>query len=254
MNTIPFTKIAVSAVITGVALSGVAAFGTVTPGTPGRDVTSGLDNDNATNTFIQPPGVTAQQHMNNGDVLFGRQNDDLLIGNLGSDTLVAGPGDDIMIGGPDNFTPPNNDVALGETGSDVFVWAPGDGSDAFAADKGFDTMIFANLETRANGSPQLEWFHGRRIPRVDITGQPAQSCQIVPVPARERLGAQFLVRFLVSNAITVTVRQKDVERVLCPSSNARRLEVADLTSAHPSFHSVPVGHFHGTVGAIVAKP
>ena len=97
-----FTTLALAV---GIALSGAAAFATVAPGTPGKDVTRGLDNDNATNTFIQPPGVTAQQHMNNTDVLFGRESGDLLIGNLGSDTLVAGEGPDILVGGPDNFAP-----------------------------------------------------------------------------------------------------------------------------------------------------
>src|SRR3954452_25253782 len=98
----PARNLSILALVTGIALSGLTAFATVAPGTAGKDVTRGLNNDNATNTFIQPPGVTAQQHMNNTDVLFGRQNDDLLIGNLGSDTLVAGSGADIMIGGPDN--------------------------------------------------------------------------------------------------------------------------------------------------------
>ena len=69
-------------------------------GTPGKDVTQGLDNDNATNTFIQPPGVTAQQHMNNTDVLFGRESGDLLIGNLGERHAGGGAGDDILVGGP----------------------------------------------------------------------------------------------------------------------------------------------------------
>jgi hypothetical protein len=250
----PARNLSILALVTGIALSGLTAFATVAPGTAGKDVTRGLDNDNATNTFIQPPGVTAQQHMNNTDVLFGRANDDLLIGNLGSDTLVAGSGADIMIGGPDNFTPPNNDVALGETGNDVFIWAPGDGSDAYAADTGFDTMIFANLVTRANGSPQLEWFHHRRIPRVDISDKPTQSCEIVRVPASEHLGAQFLVRFLVNDVITVTVRQKDVEQVLCPGADGNKLERANLTQAHPTFHTVRLDRIHGVVGAIVAKP
>lgn len=246
-----FTTLALAA---GIALSGAAAFATVAPGTAGKDVTRGLDNDNATNTFIQPPGVTAQQHMNNTDVLFGRESGDLLIGNLGSDTLVAGEGPDILVGGPDNFAPPNNDVLLGETGDDVNIWAPGDGSDAFAADTGRDTMIFAPFVTRANGDLKLEWFNHRRIPRVDITDKPTLSCDIVKVPASEHLGAQFLVRFLVNDVITVTVRQKDVEQVLCPSGEDNKLARADLTRTHPTFHLVRVDHLRGLVGAIVAKP
>jgi hypothetical protein len=246
--------LSIIAIATGMALSGAAAYGTVAPGTPGNDVTRGLDNDNAANTFIQPAGVTAQQHMNNTDVLFGREGGDLLIGNLGSDTLVAGEGLDILVGGPDNFTAPNNDVMLGEEGNDINIWAPGDGSDAFAADTGWDTMIFADFVRRQNGSLKLEWANHRRVPRVDITDKPTQSCQIVPVPASQHLGAQFLVRFLVNGAITVTVRQKDVEQVLCPSGLAHKLSYANLTRAHPSFRLVPVNEFDGVLGAIVAEP
>ena len=82
---------AIAAIVTGISISGVAAVATMAPGTPAKDVTAGLDNDNAANTFIQPPGVVAKQHMDNTDVLFGRGNDDLLRGNLGDDVLVAGP-------------------------------------------------------------------------------------------------------------------------------------------------------------------
>jgi hypothetical protein len=244
----------VAAAVAGVALTAVAASGTVAPGTPGKDVTRGLDNDNATNTFIQPPGVVAKQHMDNADVLFGRANDDFLQGNLGSDTLVAGSGHDILIGGPDNFTSPNSDVMLGETGNDINIWAPGDGSDAFAADLGYDTMIFAPLVTDPNGSVQLEDFNGRQVPRVDISDKPNFSCDIVNVPPSEQLGAQFLVRFEVNNVIAATVRLKDAEQVLCPSQYDQRVQVADLTVAYPSFHEVRLGHFGGVLGAIIAKP
>ena len=37
------------------------------------------------------------------------------------------------------------------------------------------------------------------------------------MPESEDLGAQFLVRFEVNGMTAVTVRQKDVERVLCPA-------------------------------------
>ena len=246
--------VAIVAAMAGVALSAVAASGTVAPGTPGKDVTRGLDNDNATNTFIQPPGVVAKQHMDNTDVLFGRANDDLLQGNLGSDTLVAGSGHDILIGGPENFTSPNSDVLLGDTGNDINIWAPGDGSDAYVGDRGYDTMVFAPFVTNPNGSIKLEWFNGRRVPRVDISDKPDFTCDIVNVPPSEQLGAQFLVRFEVNNVIVVTVRQKDVERVLCPSQYDHRVRVADLTVANPSFHQVRLGHFGGALGAIIAKP
>ena len=52
----------------------------------------------------------------------------------------------------------------------------------------------------------------------------------------------------------VTVRQKDVEQVLCTSPLANRLLAADLTDAHPAFQPVRLNHVGGTLGAIVAKP
>ena len=71
------TAFGIAAAATSVAAVGVtavASYGQVVPGTPAKDVHVGLDNDNASNTFIQPPGVTAKQHMDNTDVLFGRFN------------------------------------------------------------------------------------------------------------------------------------------------------------------------------------
>lgn len=245
-------RTAVVAAVTAVSFSGVAAVATMAPGTSARDVTVGLDNDNAANTFVQPPGVVAKQHMDNTDVLFGRGNDDLLRGNLGDDVLVGGTGSDIMIGGPENFTPINSDVMLGGPGHDINIWAPGDGSDAYAGESGRDTMIFAPFVERANGNLLLERFEGRRIPRVDITGQPAFTCDLVRVPASQHLSAQFLVRFEVNGVPVVTVRQKDVERVLCPTAYPNKVAVANLTVAHPAFHLVGVRTLRGTTGAIVA--
>ena len=79
----------------------VASTGLAAPGTPGKDVHFGGDDDNADNPFIQPPGVTAKQHMDNTDLLFGRENKDLLVGKLGDDTLLGGEDSDILIGGPE---------------------------------------------------------------------------------------------------------------------------------------------------------
>ncbi len=244
------------AVTVGVLL-GVAAIGAnaiIQPGTPGKDVTFGLDNDNADNTFVQPPGVVAKQHMDNTDVLFGRDNDDLLVAKLGDDVLVGGTGDDILVGGPENFTTPNSDVILGDKGNDINVWAPGDGSDAFVGDKGYDTMVFAPFELTANGNLKLESYAGRKIPRVDIGDKPQFSCRIVKVPPQQKLGAQFLVRFLVSGTPVVTVRQKDVERVLCPSPLPNKAKVAYLRKPHPSFSTIHLDDIRGTLGAIVAAP
>jgi hypothetical protein len=160
-----------------------------------------------------------------------------------------------MIGGPENFSTPNSDVLLGDEGNDINIWAPGDGSDAYVGDKGRkDAMVFAPFVLKANGAIKTERFQGRRVPRVDISDKPAFSCTIVPVPASEKLGAQFLVRFNVDGSPVVTVRQKDVERVLCPSPQPNRLLWADLTRPNPVFKSVRLTDVHGDLGAIVAKP
>jgi hypothetical protein len=235
-----------------VSVAGVSA-AVLEPGTPAKDVTVGLDNDNADNPFVQPPGVTAKQHMENTDVLFGRDNDDLLIGKLGSDTLLGGADDDILIGGPENFTSPNSDVLVGDTGDDINIWAPGDGSDAFVGNEDQDTMIFAPFVLDATGAPLVTREHGRKVPHVDIDGQPAFSCTVVPVPESERLGAQFLVRFNVNGSPVVTVRQKDVEKVYCPSPTPGTAQVARLSGPRPTyFKTVQLDRVHGTVGDILA--
>ena len=99
----------------------------------------GADNDDTSNTTIQPPGVTANQSLRKSDQIFGGKASDTIIGRLGSDVLVANAGDDVMVGGteggqpalPPGQLPDNNDIAYGGVGSDSFIWAPGDGSDAF---------------------------------------------------------------------------------------------------------------------------
>jgi hypothetical protein len=242
---------AVGALVAGQAQLGQAA---VVPGTPANDVHVGPDNDNAANRFIQPAGVAAKQHMDNTDLLFGRDGHDLLIGNRGADTLLGGRGEDILVGGPERGQAPNSDVLVGDEGNDINIWAPGDGSEVFAGQEGYDTMVFAPFVTNANGSLKLVKHAGRKIPRVDIGGKPQFTCQIVRVPARQKLGVQFLVRFLVNDKITVTVRQKDVERLLCPSPKAGNARVADLTAARPALRDVPFKRIPGVLGAIVAKP
>jgi len=247
-------RLGTSVVTAGLLLTGLAtsADAVVEPGTPAKDVTVGLDNDNAANPLIQPPGVTAKLHMDNADVLFGRDNDDLLIGNLGSDTLLGGNDDDILVGGPDHFTQPNSDVLVGDDGDDIAIWAPGDGNDAFAGNEDNDTMIFAPFVTDASGSLLLTREHGRKIPHVDIDGQSA-TCTVVPVPDSENLGFQFLVRFNVNNVPVASVRQKDVEKVYCPSPTPGTALLARLDSNHPeTFHTVYLDRVHGTVGDILA--
>lgn len=250
-----FSRATVVAVLSATAVAGVAtgAYASIAPGLPGNDVTLGSDNDNAGNAFVQPPGVAAKQHMDRTDVLFGRDGNDLLVGNRGGDTLVGGRGNDILAGGPENFTAPNSDVLLGDEGDDVNIWAPGDGSDAYVGDVGNDDMVLAPFVKNANGSLKRELWNGRQVLRVDIDDKPDFSCRIDPVPAAQNLGAQYLVRFSVKGTLAVTIRLKDVERVLCPSPRPGRVRVAALRSLHPTlFHEVPLSTITGTTGAIVA--
>jgi hypothetical protein len=113
-------------------------------------------------------------------------------------------------------------------------------------------MIFGNFVEKANGDLQLTWFRGRQIPRVDIDGQAGVGCEIVPVPGAQGFGFQFLVRFDVGGSPVATVRQKEVEKVFCPSPDEGKATVADLTDAHPEFRTVGLNHVPGTVGAILA--
>jgi hypothetical protein len=249
-----------SAMAAGVAVAAIAALGAtamtgsakIAPGTPAKDVHIGADNDNAENTFIQPPGVTAKQHMDNTDVLFGRGNADLLIGKLGDDVLLAGEGPDILVGGPEGGSSgPNSDVLVGDEGNDVNIWAPGDGSEAFAGQEHYDTMIFAPFVTKANGDLKLVRRDGRRVPLVDLDEQPF-SCELDRVPASENLGVQFLARFLSgSGSLIVTVRQKDVERVLCTSPDEGFATVAYLNDDHPRFRPIELDDIGGVTGDIV---
>lgn len=127
------------------ALTAVGLVGTAVAALQGNEnakkpkVLIGADNDDTSNTTIQPPGVTANQSLRKSDQIFGGKASDTIIGRLGSDVLVANAGDDVMVGGteggqpalPPGQLPDNNDIAYGGVGSDSFIWAPGDGSDAF---------------------------------------------------------------------------------------------------------------------------
>jgi len=253
----PIRRAAAVAALSATAVTGLAtgAYATIAPGSPFNDVTFGADNDNATNTFVQPPGVAAKQHMDNTDVVFGRDGNDLLVGNLGGDTLVGGRGHDILAGGPEAFQAPNSDVILGDEGNDVNIWAPGDGSDAYVGDVGFDDMVLAPFVKNANGTLKREIKLGRQVLRVDISGKPQFSCRIDRVPANQNLGAQHLVRFFAGGNLAVTIRLKDVERVLCPSPWPNRVRIARLDSLTPTvFRDVPLSSVTGVTGAIVAHP
>ena len=127
------------------ALTAVGLVGTAVAALQGNQnakkpqVLIGADNDDTSNTTIQPPGVTANQSLRKSDQISGGKASDTIIGRLGSDVLLANAGDDVMVGGteggqpalPPGQLPDNNDIAYGGVGSDSFIWAPGDGSDAF---------------------------------------------------------------------------------------------------------------------------
>src|SRR5262245_12845649 len=134
------TALAVVAALTTVGLVGTAVAalqGNQNAKKP--KVLIGADNDDTSNTTIQPPGVTAYQSLRKSDQISGGKASDTIIGRLGSDVLLANAGNDVMVGGteggqpalPAGQLPDNNDIAYGGVGSDSFIWAPGDGSDAF---------------------------------------------------------------------------------------------------------------------------
>ena len=84
----------------------------------------GADNDNATNTFLQPANVTAKQHLDNTDVMLGGAWPDLLIGMKGADVLESGQSSDILVGGVERAQAPNADILSSGSGHDVNIWAP----------------------------------------------------------------------------------------------------------------------------------
>ncbi|MEP6651589.1 MAG: hypothetical protein ABJA74_17000 [Lapillicoccus sp.] len=233
--------------------SAATALAAAEPGTPDKDVHLGLDNDNSSNPFIQPPGVATPQHMNDTDLLFGRGNADLLVGNKGGDTLLGGPGPDILVGGPDRGSDRRDDVLVADDGDDVAVWSPGDGNDIVDGNDGTDTLIVGPVLTTIGGGLRLDTRTlNRAIPKVDIDGFATQTCQLVPVPESEHLGVQYLLRVSVEGVLQNTLRLKDMEAVVCPGPYAGTARVADLTAGKPSFSTVPVSHVRGVAGAIVA--
>jgi hypothetical protein len=225
----------------------------VEPGTPDRDVHIGADDDNASNPFIQPPGVSAPQHMNDTDLLFGRGNADLLVGGKGGDTLLGGPGPDILVGGPDRGSDRRDDVLVGDDGDDVAVWSPGDGNDIVDGDDGTDTLVVGPVLTTVGGGLRLDTRTlNRAIPKVHLDGASNQTCQLVPVPESEHLGVQYLLRISVDGVLQNTLRLKQMEAVVCPGPYTGTARVADLTDGTASFSTVPVSAVRGLAGAIVA--
>lgn len=254
----------------GVPVFSAAVIGLLMAGTVGKPVTSqaafidgdqggpqvliGSDDDNQANPAIQPAGVTANQSLNNTDVLEGGAANDVLIGLLGSDVMLGGPGQDILVGGPDPG-PPNSDIMFGGQGDDVSLWAPGDGSEAFIGNQGLDALVFG-VTDRSAGVPVLSaaapgFPFG--VPTANVSGQ-GGFCTIEAAPANS--GYDFLVRFFVraTGNLAVTLRTKDVEQVFCTSVAGGAITFADLTQPSPSFAIIApdqVATLNRTVGLMI---
>ena len=207
-------------------------------GGSGPQVLIGADDDNVNNPTIQPPGVPANQSLNNTDVLLGGGANDILIGLLGDDVLIGGPGNDILIGGPEGSGPPNSDVILGGPGNDVAIWQAGDGSDAFIGGADFDALVFGTMDRDPTNVPVLT---GRApgfpngLPTANVSGQ-GGFCTIER-PEDPAIGYNFLVRFFVraTGALAVTIRVSEVEQVFCTSAAGGDITFADLTDENPEF-------------------
>lgn len=208
------------------------------------DVLIGADDDNLENPEIQPPGTTANQSLDNADVLLGNGGNDVIIGLRGSDTMQGGPGRDILIGGLEaGTTSPKSDIMFGDAGNDIGIWAGGDGSDAFKGGPGIDALVFATVDRDGIvpilTEPVLGFPGG--IPTANATGQNG-FCTLEQVPDDSSLGYAFLVRFFskaAGNALLATVRvDDDVEQVFCTSETAAEVTFADLREATPQFVEV----------------
>jgi hypothetical protein len=250
------TAVAAAGLAAVVGVTNGSAGAAVQPGTANNDVIIGRDNDNAANTFIQPAGVAAKQHLDDTDLLTGAGGHDLLIGLKGDDVLNGGGGDDILVGGNERGVAPNSDVILGDSGNDINIWAPGDGSDLYSAGSGHDVQVLAPFVLDAAGKPALFWQYGRQVPHVNAANQPAFTCTVEAVPAAQNLGVKYLVRFFANANLAVTIRLDQVEKVVCPSAKAGKVTVADLTSAQPTvLVERPLSDFSGTVlGAVLQAP
>jgi hypothetical protein len=250
-----FRRVIVLLALTAVAVAAaIPAGAALQVGGFGKNVLVGRDNDNADNTFIQPPGVAAKQHLDNTDILHGGPRGDLLIGLKGSDLLLGEYGSDVLIGGVEKGSQPNSDLIDGDHGNDVNIWAPGDGSDAFEGGPGYDVHITAPLVLDQTGNAPALFDSGyyRKVPHVTIDNQ-TTSCTIERVPDEQNLGFQYITRFLNANGgIVVTIRLQDVELVLCPSPNPGKVMVANLLRPTPTFVERSLSLFRGTlVGDIV---
>lgn len=216
-------------------------------GTHRSDILIGSDDDDLDNREIQPEGVTANQSLNDTDVLIGREGDDILIGMLGSDVLLGGPGDDVLIGGIERGTQPNSDVQFGDVGDDIAIWQGGDGSELFDGGRGRrDALVFGTIDLNPETDvPILSNVDGRHrrtgLPTVNVSGQ-GGFCTLEAVEDPDATGFEFLVRFFskASRNLVVTVRTRDVEQVFCTAQDSASVTFANLTEETPQFVPIPL--------------
>ena len=237
------TKLRITtALALGLALQAAPIHAAFIVGANQSDVLVGADDDNQTDSEIQPAGVTANQSLNNADTLIGKRGDDVLIGMLGSDVLLGGFGDDILIGGIERTSQPNSDIQLGEAGDDTAIWQAGDGSDLFDGGPGpRDALVFGTIDLVSDTNfPELSPVEGKYartgVPTANVSGQ-GGFCTLEAVENPDARGFEFLVRFFSkqSRALLVTVRVRDVEQVFCTAENATAITFADLTARKPEF-------------------
>lgn len=230
-------RILAAALCTLVGTAG-AANAAFVKGTNGDDLLFGLDDDNQTNTQIQPPGAV-NQSLDNADIMEGGNGDDVLVGLGGSDVMLGGKGNDILVGGTEQGVTPNSDTMIGGDGNDIALWRAGDGSESFIGGRGVDALIFGNIDRDASNIPIISPTTGRHaktgIPTADVTHQGGW-CELERVQDPDA-GYQFLVRFIVraTGKLAVTLRTVDVEQVYCTSVEGGEITVADLTATDPEF-------------------
>jgi hypothetical protein len=250
------TRHATIALLALVALA-ASAQAALLEGTNRDDVLIGRDDDNQTNTQIQPAGAV-NQSLDNGDVIDGRNGHDVLIGLLGNDVLRGGKGNDILIGGTEGGQLPNSDALFGDDHNDIALWRGGDGSEFFDGGRGEkDAFILGNID-RQGIVPTLSPVTGRHkktgLPTADLTGQ-GGFCTLEAV-TDPNFGFQFLVRFFVraTGNLAVTIRTVDVEQVFCTNQAGGTIIYADLTASNPAFVEVTlddVAEINPTVAKII---
>ena len=189
----------------------------------GPDVLIGNDGDDVIVGGLERGGATDAAAFPNFDFAFGGQGDDIFI-------WAPGDGSDAFDGGePPRFTTRTVTRTVRRNGRNtrvtrtVRVRSPADD----------DVLVIGTAAILAADKSQPQLFPSRfgRLPKVDVSGRapvgatPPEGvikgfCQVVPAPAG--LGYQFLVRFSgrAFRVLQVTMRVKNVERVLCRTDGA----------------------------------